>query len=357
MGNRWLTKSSMTVRMLTDLSNQSCKDPRSIRLFSDVGQVRSLEGMHAKIYVIDDDVLVTSANLTDTAFSARYEIGQWLSEEAAETTIRLFLHWWDNLSSPLLPKWFNQSRSKRAPEDEPYGTGLPKKWRLGKDPGNPLAQTHVPGDYGDYRSFWSSYKELATAYGALQRVWPNAPLFLEVDCFLNYLFHEAPGTPSQPYKDLAPQNLNAKERHTLLRLWATKFKNWPLAIKQEAKRVNSMKVIQSILTKQRLSHLDWTTVETLVDHMHSLYSNALARKKFLNPKNNKLSTISKAWLAIVEPGELPVESILQQVSKPFGFGRSSTQELLGWSNPLQYPIRNANTNAGMRYFGYSVKKY
>src|SRR4051794_39146965 len=86
LGNRWLTKSSMTVRLLTDLSNQSCKDPRSIRHFSNVGQVRSLEGMHAKIYIIDDDVLVTSANLTSTAFSARYEIGQWLSEEAAEIT-------------------------------------------------------------------------------------------------------------------------------------------------------------------------------------------------------------------------------------------------------------------------------
>ena len=91
--------------------------------------------------------------------------------------------------------------------------------------------------------------------------------------------------------------------------------------------------------------------------MHSLYSNKLARRKFLNPKNNKLTTISKAWLPIVEPGDLPIEKILQQVSTPFGFGRSSSQELLGWSNPLVYPIRNANTNAGMRFFGYSVKAY
>lgn len=186
LGNRWLTNSSLTVRLLTDLSNDSCKDPKSIRTFSDVGQVRSLEGMHAKIYIIDEAVLVTSANLTRTAFSARYEIGQWLSEEEARTTIRLFIAWWEDLSSPLQPEWFHQSNAKRFPGDEPFGAGLTKKWKLGDDPGNPLEEAHIPGDYEDYRSFWSSYKELAAAYGEIQRVWHKAPLYLEVDCFLNY---------------------------------------------------------------------------------------------------------------------------------------------------------------------------
>jgi hypothetical protein len=180
---------------------------------------------------------------------------------------------------------------------------------------------------------------------------------LEVDCFLNYLFNEAPGRPSNPYKDIAPQHLTADQRKSLLEKWARAFRDWPRVKEQEIERVRSMNIIQSILTKKRLDNLDWPTVEALVGQMHSLYSNALARTKFLNPKNNKLSTISKAWLAIVEPGDRPVELILQDASKPFGFGRSSTQELLGWSNPLKYPIRNANTNAGMRFFGYSVRKY
>ena len=256
LGNRWLTQSSVMVRLLSDLSNQACKDPRSIRIFSDVGQVRSLDGMHAKIYILDDEVLVTSANLTRTAFSARHEIGQWLSGDAAAKATSLFQTWWDDLSSPLLPDWFSQSRSGSPSEDEPFGTGLSKKWRLGQDPGNPIEQSHVPGDFQDYRSFWSSYKELAEAYGTLQRVWPTAPLFLETDCFLNYLFHEAPGRPSQQYQKQAPQKLTAKERQRLLQQWAAEFKRWPHAPRQEAERVGSMKAIQAILTRERLTRLD-----------------------------------------------------------------------------------------------------
>jgi hypothetical protein len=35
-----------------------------------------------------------------------------------------------------------------------------------------------------------------------------------------------------------------------------------------------------------------------------------------------------------------------------GFGQSATQELPGWFDPRKYPIRNANSNAGLRFLGY-----
>jgi hypothetical protein len=34
------------------------------------------------------------------------------------------------------------------------------------------------------------------------------------------------------------------------------------------------------------------------------------------------------------------------------FGQSATQELPGWFDPKKYPIRNANSNAGLRFLGY-----
>ena len=35
-------------------------------------------------------------------------------------------------------------------------------------------------------------------------------------------------------------------------------------------------------------------------------------------------------------------------------GKSAIQETLGYYDPDTYPIRNANTNAGLRFLGYNV---
>jgi len=50
------------------------------------------------------------------------------------------------------------------------------------------------GDFASYQRFLKHYNEFAAAYAAVQRLRKDLPLFLETDGFLNYLFHEAPGT-------------------------------------------------------------------------------------------------------------------------------------------------------------------
>jgi len=42
-------------------------------------------------------------------------------------------------------------------------------------------------------------------------------------------------------------------------------------------------------------------------------------------------------------------------SKLFGFGKSATQETLGYYDPDNFPLRNVNTDAGLRFLGYDVK--
>jgi hypothetical protein len=36
-------------------------------------------------------------------------------------------------------------------------------------------------------------------------------------------------------------------------------------------------------------------------------------------------------------------------------GKAAIQETLGYYDPDKYPLRNANTNAGLRFLGYDVK--
>lgn len=63
------------VRLITDIENIMGIDKESLIQFLNSGNVKTLNMLHAKFYVIDDKVLITSANLSKTAFQCRYEIG------------------------------------------------------------------------------------------------------------------------------------------------------------------------------------------------------------------------------------------------------------------------------------------
>ena len=61
-------------------------------------EIRSLDSLHAKIYIIDDWCLVTSANLTGTAFLCRYEMG--IASNKILEVEKTFQRWW-NMATPV----------------------------------------------------------------------------------------------------------------------------------------------------------------------------------------------------------------------------------------------------------------
>jgi hypothetical protein len=65
--------------LLTDTTNKGWLDKQTIDVMNSHGKIKHLLGLHAKLYIIDDHALVTSANLTDTAFARRHEVGVFLS--------------------------------------------------------------------------------------------------------------------------------------------------------------------------------------------------------------------------------------------------------------------------------------
>lgn len=85
--------SHIDFRVLTDVESGFIRhDTYAGFIASPRTEIRSLFNLHAKIYLIDDWCLLTSANLTGMAFSARHEAGQVVS--GPEQVVKLFDQWW-----------------------------------------------------------------------------------------------------------------------------------------------------------------------------------------------------------------------------------------------------------------------
>ncbi|MFC2462587.1 MAG: phospholipase D family protein [Porphyromonas endodontalis] len=92
IGGNWM-RSHVDFRVLTDVESGFIRrDTYAQFKESPNTEVRSLLSLHAKIYLIDDWCLLTSANLTGMAFSARHEVGQVVS--GIEQVVTLFDQWW-----------------------------------------------------------------------------------------------------------------------------------------------------------------------------------------------------------------------------------------------------------------------
>lgn len=142
LGVRWLQK-DITVRLLTDTSGNSCDLNReALRHFD--GNVKHIAGLHAKVYIIDNSALITSANLTGKAFSQRVEIGILLTGDEARHVISMYEDWWENMASPVLADWVPTDCGTGTYQEEPSGKGLPIRTPLPPAPQMPKAVPRSP---------------------------------------------------------------------------------------------------------------------------------------------------------------------------------------------------------------------
>ena len=87
---KWMSP-DVDFRILTDADAGFIR-PDSFDEFLEYGAIRSLKALHAKIYIVDDWCLVTSANLTGTAFMRRYEMG--VVPTNSDDVVFTFEKWW-----------------------------------------------------------------------------------------------------------------------------------------------------------------------------------------------------------------------------------------------------------------------
>lgn len=348
LGKNWLENEAVEVRLLTDTSDMKAINTVMLKTFHERGDVKTLAGVHAKIYIIDDSVLITSANLTETAFSKRYEIGIFI--EDASDVVSVFQNWWskaDKLNSVDTAKIYKPAKEK----DETTTFNLPKIWDLPKSP-EKVAKKR--SEYAKYDRILIDYDDFATKYNQIQRIWEDEAIYWEIDGLFNFLFHEE-NTPSKDFNKKEPRTLTESEQKKEIQKWAKRYKNWNE--KQERDdidwRKNNTKVVQRLLSKKRIENLKSNEVEEILGCLNSMNSYAINKTRVIN--NNSVETIRDAFFQLIY-GEGTVASRISACEKSINFfGKSSTNELIGCFYPEKYPLINQNSISGLRFFGYQSK--
>jgi hypothetical protein len=355
LGLRWRDSDDVGFRLLTDTTNKGWLDKQTIEVMNSHGKIRHLLGLHAKLYIIDDHALVTSANLTDTAFARRHEVGVFLSPNQSKEVIRTFEDWWDNEAALPPDGWVKllKKTSQKASHEEP-DEGKPGK--LYSLPTAPPDRELVSPPFRDHKAFLTSYREFADTYVAVcGRFFPKVPLYIETDMFLNYLFHKD-GEPSKKYeKAKSPRQMTKKQQRAEVAKQAKRFRKWAgvsenAAVGESRRRKERSSEIARLLAKNRIGTIGWSEVAKIAKILHCMKR---YRTRFLNPQNNRLPTVREEWKSLLHGTDYPIEVRMSRCyQRLFGFGKSAVQELPGWYDPKKYPIRNANSNAGLKFLGY-----
>ncbi len=205
IGGKWKLP-SIDCRVLTDIEAGFIRQDMFYEFINNQIEIRSLSSIHAKIYIVDDWCLITSANLTGTAFLCRYEMGL-ATDDIAEIE-NTYLRWWNNADGVTkLPK-----KQQKALINYQDGNSFKKKFKA--PPYNSGLQDKYDAVCEKYREFAQLYEK--TTGRNQQMVADGYTLLQEVDFFFNYLYHDHPETPSNGQK--TPNRMSdAQKRKTILK--------------------------------------------------------------------------------------------------------------------------------------------
>lgn len=342
IGGNWM-RSFIDFKVLTDNDEGFIKLDTFNEFVQHNAEIRSLYSLHAKIYLIDNWCLITSANLTGTAFSRRYEVGTVV--EDIDSIEKLFMQWW-NLAIPI-----TTIHKENGPQLVEYHDGktFPKLCNL------PPYLSHQ-SDSAYYLAACDQYSDFATFYkkvtGRNQDMENDGyTLFQEVDYFFNYLYHDHPLTPSN--KVIQKRALTEKEREKEVRKYFKQLETYYLSNKQSW-RLQRTHLIKNKLSPNNIKNINWNDISEVVKCFHCYSSYPLNRTKFLNPANNSIEIIIKKWDYLLHTGDITPDKITDVKGSLRFFGTSAIQELIGWYYPDKYPLMNTNSDCGMRFFGYGI---
>lgn len=284
IGGNWM-RSHIDFRVLTDVESGFIRDDTYTGFIaSHHTEIRSLFNLHAKIYLIDDWCLLTSANLTGMAFSARHEVGQVVS--GLEQVVKLFDQWWRKAQAvSSVPKSFPKSLADR--ED------LPKSKRLYKLP------QYTSGASDLFLKKCNQFKEFASLYESVtgrnqQMVGDGFTLYEEVDYFFNFLYHDHPDKPSKEYNE-RKRSLTSREVKQEIHRY---FKSMSYVPGSGQWRLDRRNRIRKILPFKAGSSPRKQEIKEVLGCLHCLHSYPLNKSKILS-KNTPLR-IARAWNLLIK---------------------------------------------------------
>ena len=342
LGGRWM-RPSIECRVLTDIENGFIRQDTFKAFVDSQIEVKSLESIHAKIYVIDDWCLVTSANLTGTAFFCRYEMG--IATEDISEIVDTFERWW-KMADPV---GYHVQNVKKAIIEYQDGQHFKQKF---KAPSYSYDSQRMD-KYGilcdKYNQFSQIYEQITGRNKQMRQ--DGYTLFQEVDYFFNYLLHDHPNTPSKGQNK--ERQLTAKQRDREILFYFKQMSNHYVQNRQ-LWRVQQAKRIHELLSKDSINNLDWGKVSEVINYLHCQSSYPPNKVKFLNPQNNNLRDIIYYWSLLLHSGKINDDKIREAKDNLYSFGYSSIFELIGWFYPNKFPLMNSTSDCGMRFFGYHI---
>ena len=352
MGTKWISNINLNMKIITDIRNEDFINAETIKQFLHKGEVKTLTGVHAKIYIIDNAVFITSANLTGTAFSKRYEICEYSKITDDHDILKVFNDWW--LKSKKVNSDWQPSKNitKQLDNDAGNINGLKKLWNL------PEGSIKVR-NFKDYQDNLLSYSDLLKIYNSdKEKLLPKLTNYHELDAFLNYLFHENEHKPSSIYINEKYRKLTKVEQITEIKKYKAKFKEWLKSNPNYVSyRQGIIDLMQSELNNKNIVKLDRKSLEKIITSLHTMKSLPLNKARFLNVKNNDLHTIKNSFNILLHDNK-SIEERMEICNENLNyFGKSSIRELVSWYYPDQFPIINRNTNSGLKFLGYNIKTY
>ena len=135
IGRQWIDNNEISVKLLADIDEFNNFNSKTVTQFYQQGEIKHLAGLHAKIFITDDTCLITSANLTNTAFTKRHEIGIFLDETNSAKAISIFNSWWkkaEEVDDPNLMVFKSKADSTEDRSDP--NTKLASLWSLPDEP-------------------------------------------------------------------------------------------------------------------------------------------------------------------------------------------------------------------------------
>lgn len=287
--------------------------------------------------------MVSSANLTGTAFSKRYEIG---TDDVNISEVETFFNsLWENKKIKFVTSW-SKGKKQSQIEFEDGGVRYDKLTTL------PTYSAGM-GKMDKYLAQCSKYKAFARTYEKItgrcrDMVDDGFTLLQEVDYLFYYLEHVA----CVSKKLTKVQQRTESTRNSLIKKY---FKEISTHYEQnrnyELRRINSTKLVKKLTSPSKIKTISAKEVRTVLDtfncfglgrDMHGHASNFI--------KKNSLIDIRYHWDALLNHGDITSEKV-NECCKLRHCSDSSVSELIAWRFPDKYPIMNTCSKKGLWFFG------
>ncbi len=342
-----IKKHKPNFKLLTDINNISYRNYNVLKFFieNNNAELRTLEHLHSKIYIMDNYPVIASANLTYYGFYVNFESAVAGDNLDIERYEQLYNEHW-NMGKTVDEDLLKIALENSTYQDiEAYNPNVKPIRKLPKE----LTEKC------NYEQFLREFNKLSEKYLSYGRIWESTSLKFEIDSFLNYLFHHSESHSSQEYYYI--NEINPMASDLLLKQCINEFQEWVVletTWDNETIRETYKNNALSIFAEENSNNVTIEDIAAFLSNNINTYLTNAARfnwsQKFIEKNNSQ--NVYNFIMKLKNSTPKDIDKLVKKSEVAY-MGESTLQELLGLIRE-DLPIRNENTNAGLRYLGYNV---